>query len=68
VGIEPASGSCPSSRIVVSARVGTRETLPPIKSRARRADTPGMVVVLRLSLALTACLAAMGVLMFSHPA
>jgi hypothetical protein len=28
----------------------------------------GMVIMLRLSLALSACLAAMGVLMFSHPA
>jgi hypothetical protein len=39
-----------------------------LKRREHRADQHGMVIVLRLALALTACLAAMGVLMFSHSA
>jgi hypothetical protein len=39
-----------------------------LKERQDRADQHRMVIVLRLALALTACLAAMGVLMFSHGA
>jgi hypothetical protein len=39
-----------------------------LKQSDPRADQHGMVIVLRLALALTACLAAMGVLMFSHSA
>jgi hypothetical protein len=39
-----------------------------LKTSVLRADQHGMVIVLRLALALTVCLAAMGVLMFSHSA
>jgi hypothetical protein len=39
-----------------------------LKPGAARADQHCMVIVLRLALALTVCLAAMGVLMFSHSA
>jgi hypothetical protein len=37
-----------------------------LKDRRARADQHPMVIVLRLVLALCACLSAMGVLMYSH--
>jgi hypothetical protein len=54
--------------MVVSASVGTPGPYRGLKDDRTRADHNAMVIVMRLTLALTACLAAMGVLMFSHSA